>query len=317
MKLDPSSIVAGEYLFLGLILFTVPDLFLNPVDGYFKALSGVCKTALESNHLDPITEITTNMIGACFLTLAASLLAADNPMKKNDVLRTCLYFHVFLTLVCGHAVFQAADNPYLNLPVIGVATGHSFVYMLWFLVESLNEAATDKMERTPASWPRIAYLVFILLALAPVNVLNLMDPHYADPGHAMAFWLQTTLPDNTMDDLAIFHTRALGAVCMAFVCSTLEALAFDRSVERLHWFSLCGFGGNALYLVVSVRAALDSTGYALNEAWAMQSIVIAVFLLIQLPDVLWYWDAEVPKKSGAHMGAVPGLVMVEDKKKVN
>jgi hypothetical protein len=48
----------------------------------------------------------------------------------------------------------------------------------------------------------------------------------------------------------------------------------------------------------------------------MQSIVIAVFLLIQLPDVLWYWDAEVPKKSGAHMRAVPRLVMVEDEKKV-
>jgi hypothetical protein len=316
MKLDPSSIVAGEYLFLGLILFTVPDFFFNPVDGYFKAVSGIRKTALESNHLDPITEITTNLIGAGFLSLAAMLLMADNPMKKNDVLRTCLYFHVFLSLVCGQAAVRTVGNPYLNLPMIGVVTGHFFGYMLWFLVESVNEAATDKMKRTPASWPRIVNLLVILLMLAPINTLNLMDPHYADPGHVMASWRQTTLPDNTMDDLAVFHTQVLGALSMAFVCSTLEALAFDRSVERLRWFSLCGFVGNSLYLVVFVRAALDTTGYALNKAWAVQSIVIIVFLLIQLPDVLWCWNAEVSKKSGVHGGVVPGLVMVEDEKKV-
>ena len=100
-----------------------------------------------------------------------------------------------------------------------------------------------------------------------------------------------------------------------FVCSTLEALAFDRSAERLHWFSICGLVGNAFYLVILVRAALDTTGYALNEAWAMQSMVTMLFLLIQLSHVLW-WDAEVPPKSGFHGETVPGLVTVEDEKKV-
>jgi len=114
MKLDLSSIIAGEYLFLGFILFTAPDLFFNPVDGYFKAITVVRTTALESNHLDPITKVVSNLIGAGFLSLAAMLLMANNPMKKNDVLRTGFYFHVFLTLVCGHAVFQAVSNPYLN-----------------------------------------------------------------------------------------------------------------------------------------------------------------------------------------------------------
>jgi hypothetical protein len=315
MKLDLSSIIAGEYLFLGFILFTAPDLFFNPVDGYFKAITVVRTTALESNHLDPITKVVSNLIGAGFLSLAAMLLMANNPMKKNDVLRTGFYFHVFLTLVCSHAVFQAVSNPYLNLPMIGFHTGHFFGYMVWFFVESVNQAATDKMERTPASWPRIAFLLVILLVLAPFQILSILAPHYGDPGHSMALWRQTTLPNNTMDGLGIFNTRVCGAVCMAFVCSTLEALAFDRSAERLHWFSICGLVGNAFYLVVLVRAALDTTGYALNEAWAMQSMVTMLFLLIQLSHVLW-WDAEVPPKFGFHGETVPGLVTVEDEKKV-
>ncbi len=102
---------------------------------------------------------------------------------------------------------------------------------------------------------------------------------------------------------------------MAFDCSTLEALAFDRSAERLNWLSICGLVGNAFYLVVLFRAALDTTGYALNEAWAMQSMVTMLFLLIQLSHVLW-WDTEVPQKSASHGETVPGLVTVEDEKKV-
>ena len=101
MKLDLSSIIAGEYLFWGFILFTAPELFFNPVDGYFKAITVVRTTALESNHLNPITEVITNLVGAGFLSLAAMLLMANNPMKKNDVLRIGFYLHVFLTLVCG------------------------------------------------------------------------------------------------------------------------------------------------------------------------------------------------------------------------
>ena len=150
--------------------------------------------------------------------------------------------------------------------------------------------------------------------LAPINILNILAPHYADPGHSMAMWCQTTLPNNTMDGLGIFQTRVCGAVCMAFVCSMLEALAFDRLAERLRWFSLCGLVGNTFYLVVLVRAALDTTGYALNEAWAMQSVVTMLFLLIQLSHVLW-WDADVPQKSGAHGETIPELVTVEDEKK--
>ena len=102
---------------------------------------------------------------------------------------------------------------------------------------------------------------------------------------------------------------------MAFVCSTLEALAFDRSAERLHWFSLCGLVCNLFYLIVLVRTALDTTGYALTEAWAMQSIVTMLFILIQLAHVLWR-DDDVPPKSGAHGETVPELVTVEDEKKV-
>jgi hypothetical protein len=317
MKLDLSSIVAGEYLVLGFVLVTVPDLFFNPVDGIFKAISPVRMTALESGHLDPITSIVANLIGGMLLTLAVCLLMADNPMKKNDMLHTCFYSHVFLTLVCGHAaVVQADGNPYLNLPMISVLTSHFFGYMLWFLIASVNEAHTDKMKRTPASWPRIANLL-VMLTWAPAYIMNIAAPHYSDPGRTMALWRQTTLPDNTIDDLAVFHTRILGALGMSYVCSTIEALVFDRTNERLRWFSQCAVVGNGLCLVVLVRAALDTTGYVLNGAWASQSIVLAVFLLINLSDVIWPWDAHVVSQmSCAHGESVPGLVVVEDEKKV-
>jgi hypothetical protein len=71
-----------------------------------------------------------------------------------------------------------------------------------------------------------------------------------------------------------------------------------------------------LCLVATVRAVLDFTGYALNEAWAMQSIVLAVFLLVQLSDVIWPWDAQARTKSCAHGESVPGLVVVKDERKV-
>jgi hypothetical protein len=311
MRLDLSSIVACEYLFLGVVLFAVPDLFLNPTDGVFKTISPVRMTALESGHLDPITSISANLIGAMLLSLAICLLMADNPMKKNDMLHTCFYCHFFLALVCGHAaVVQADGNPYLNLPMISVLTSHFFGYMLWFLVMSVNEAHTDKMKRTPASWPRIANLL-MMLVWTPFYVMNMFDPHYADPGRTMALWRQTTLADSTIDELAVFLTRILGALGMSYVCSTFEALAFDRTNERLRWFSQCNVVGNGLCLVVLVRAALDTTGYALNGAWAIQGIVLASFLLIALSDVIWPWDAPASHKSES----IPGLVVVDDEKK--
>jgi hypothetical protein len=113
MKLDLSSIVAGEYLVLGLVLFAVPDLFFNPVDGIFRTISPVRTTALDSDHLDPITSILANMIGGFILMLAICLSMANNPMKRNHMLRTCFYAHVFLTLVCGHAAIVRA-YPMLN-----------------------------------------------------------------------------------------------------------------------------------------------------------------------------------------------------------
>ncbi len=317
MKLDLSYIVAGEYLFLGLVLLAVPDLFFNPVDGVFKAISPVRRTALESGHLDPITSIVANWVGAGLLTSAVCLLMADNPMKKNDVLRSSFYCHVFLTLVCGHAaVVQTDGNPYLNIPVIGVLTGHFFGYMLWFLVASINEADTDKMKRTPASWPRFASHLIMLLMLAPSNVMNLVAPHYGDPGRTMALWRRTTLPDNTIDELAVFLTRILGALGMSWVCSAIEVFAFDRSNERLRWFSKCGVFCNGVCLVVSVRAALDTTGYALNGAWAMQSIGLAAYLLYSLFDVTWSSDTQVFAKSCAHVESMPRLVAVNGDKKV-
>ncbi len=193
-------------------------------------------------------------------------------------------------------------------------TGHSLVYMLWFLVASVNEAHLDKMGRTPASWPRIANHVGMLI-WTPLFAMKLVDPHYSDPGRTMALWRQTTLPDNAIDDLAVFHTRIHGAVGMYYVCSALEVLAFDRSNERLRWFRQCAVICIVLCLVVTVRAALDTTGYALNGAWAMHSIVLTAFLLIQLSDVIWPWDAITPTESFARGKSVPGLVVVDDERK--
>jgi hypothetical protein len=102
---------------------------------------------------------------------------------------------------------------------------------------------------------------------------------------------------------------------MSYVCSALEVLAFDRSTERLRWFSQEVVAGYVLFMVVIVRAALDTTGYALNRAWAMQSIALATFLLIQLADVIWPWDAQVSQKSCTHGESVPRLVVAEDEKK--
>jgi hypothetical protein len=146
--------------------------------------------------------------------------------------------------------------------------------------------------------------------------MNLIAPHYSDPGRAMALWHQTRLPDNTIDDLAVFHTRVLIALGMAYVCSTIEALAFDRSDERLRWFSQCTVVGNGMCLFVLVRAALDTTGYALNGAWTMQCVVVAAFLQFNLSDVILTWDEKVSKKSCAHGESSPGLAVVEDEKKV-
>ena len=86
----------------------------------------------------------------------------DRPTKRNHMMCSCFYSLVFLTLVRGHAaVVQADVNSYLSIHMIG--DGHFLVYMFWFLVESVNEAGTDRIKRTPASWPRFANLLVMLI----------------------------------------------------------------------------------------------------------------------------------------------------------
>jgi hypothetical protein len=48
----------------------------------------------------------------------------------------------------------------------------------------------------------------------------------------MDLWYRKTLPNNTIDDLAVFHIRIFGAGGgMSYVCLMLEALAFEQSNE--------------------------------------------------------------------------------------
>ncbi len=139
------------------------------------------------------------------------------------------------------------------------------------------------------------------------------------PGH-MDLWYRKTLPNNTIDDLAVFHIRIFGAGGgMSYVCLMLEALAFEQSNEWLRcWFSQCSIVGHGLCLVGLVWASLETSGYALNETWAPQSIVQLVQLMIQVSDVLWPWDAQVTQKSTIVLGeTVPWLAVVEDGKKEN
>ena len=315
MKLDLCTIVAGEYLFLGLILYTVPDLFFNSADGLFKVISGVRATELESNHFDPMFEIITNLKGAGVLSFVAMILMSKDSMTRNHLLRTGFYIHFFLFLLYGHAVITA-DNQYLSLPMIGLYAGKFFGYALWFLVEAVNHASEDTVKRTRAKLPRILGLVAFILFLGHFAVMDAFYPHHFEPGKPMALWKTTTLPDNTKDDLAIFQTRAVGAINLAFTCSAVEILLFDRSVEKLRWFNQPAVVSITLYLIIFMRAALDDTGYALKKAWVMISVVTTLFLLAQLADIFGVWKLNNVEKTFKidSESKVPELTTEQDKK---
>jgi len=317
-KLNLCSLVAGEYLILGLILLIDPDAFFNPEDGLFKAISGARSTELESNHFDPMFNIITQLKGAGIASLAVSILMIRDEMTRNDVLRTGLYFHLLLVLVYGHATITANENDkYFNLALIGFYTGHFFGYMLWFLAEVVA-SKKDTIKRTPASLPRILSLVAFVVLTGPAAFLDVYDPHHTDPGKPMSFWSKATLPDNTKDELAAFQCRASGAILLAFVFSAIEALAFDRSFERLRWFNQCGAVANALYLTVFVRAALDDTGYVYKRAWVMLSLITTLSLVGQIGDLLFVGNSDTGNRKviDAKSEKVPDLTTEEQEKKL-
>ena len=278
--MDPISILtACEYLFFGLTLLINPDYFWNPADGLFKAVSGGRETELDSNHFDPIFQITSMMKGAGLLSIGVMfLMAREDTMAKKDCYRTALFANFFLFLVYFQTV-RAADNKYLNLPMIGFYAGFFFTNTLWFVAELFRKSPdTLKRHRAP-TWPHTLFLVAHTLNLGGFGLLDMFYPHGHDPDSAMPFWNKTTLPDNTKDDLAVFQCRAHSALLLAFACSAFEILLFDRSVERIRWWSQCSVPAYAFYLIVFVRAALDDTGYAYKEAWASLALFEFLFLL--------------------------------------
>jgi hypothetical protein len=324
MTLLSSLLLVAEPVCVGLVNYVAPNMFLNPKDGIFRFLSVVRTTSLDSNHFDPINRVLMMAIGACVLTIAVLQILAKDHMAKRSLLRNKLYYAAFMSLVGVYTLITMDESSsMLNPKLIGFHTGLHFSNLMWIASDMIHYCrhTTDDVARTPAKLSHIATLLVAAFEVLGWARIKILCPETLVRGHVLPFWNKTPSEDQvTPDELHVFLSRLEGVFLLTGGLSTLEALFFDRSIERIRWANTAMLITLGLYFPVFFRAALDARdGYVNRELF----IALNTFHVLVGGIILRYGPnlSATKQKEGAvdkkrdKKKDIPGPKLVEEKLK--
>jgi hypothetical protein len=258
---------AYEEGMMGLLLWVAPDYFFNPDNGAVP-LRGLFKTSMKSNHLDKASEICLAGAGASLLGLVlARLFHAETRAEKVALEKMKLTADLAtLPLLIQNAFFDHSGIFNHQLFMVFVILKSLYLMAQLSSWRGVKKEENEGESHLVMNGPSTAAFVAALYS-APFAVLLYVFPELFAPGATFAYYLQTSLEDNTFDALATWCLRYEGACLLAFIpllweCGRMPRFALQSGLSTL-----------ALYALVFNRGAVDKTGYADTHTYKGQMIL--------------------------------------------